>query len=76
MKQLADWLWFRFSRPVVDETGLPGAFDFTLQMTADEAMGVDTEIEAIHEQSGLKISSARRESEMLIVDKVSPPSGN
>lgn len=76
MAQLADWLWFRLSRPVLDETGLHGKFDFTLQMTADDAMGEDTQIENVQEQLGLKIVSGKGQIDTLIVDSASMPAEN
>lgn len=79
-------------RPVVDKTGLPGRFDFTLTWTPDDSqfasMGVrvpppPTDVNAppglftaIQEQLGLKLESTKASVEVLVVDKVERPSQN
>jgi uncharacterized protein (TIGR03435 family) len=79
-------------RPVVDQTNLPGRFDFTLTWTPDEsqfsAMGVKVPaptgdaaappglFTAITEQLGLKLESTRAPVDVLVVDRVEKPSDN
>lgn len=78
-------------RPVVDKTGIDGAFDFTLKWTPDESqfrgMGfyvpVPTEgaplpglFTAIQEQLGLKLDPQKIPAEVLIIDHVERPSEN
>jgi uncharacterized protein (TIGR03435 family) len=78
-------------RPVVDQTGLTGRFDFTLNWTPDEsqfrAMGVRVPpppdnatlpnlFTAIQEQIGLRLEATRAPADVLVVDKVDKPSEN
>jgi uncharacterized protein (TIGR03435 family) len=79
-------------RPVVDRTGLPGRYDFTLTWTADEsqfaALGVRVPppsgdpnappglFTAIQEQLGLKLESTNAPVSVLVVDRVEKPSEN
>jgi uncharacterized protein (TIGR03435 family) len=79
-------------RPVVDQTDLPGRFDFTLTWTPDESqfsgMGVKVPaptgdaaappglFTAITEQLGLKLESTRAPVDVLVVDHVEKPSDN
>lgn len=79
-------------RPVVDRTGLPGRFDFTLTWTPDDSqfrgMGVRVPspssdpnappglFTAIQEQLGLKLESTKAPVEVLVVDRVEKPSDN
>lgn len=79
-------------RPVVDRTGLPGRYDFTLTWTADEsqfvALGVRVPppsgdpnappglFTAIQEQLGLKLDSTNAPVGVLVVDRVEKPSEN
>jgi uncharacterized protein (TIGR03435 family) len=77
-----------FGRPVVDETGLSGTFDFSLSVTpvrrrasASETdtqsdTGETTFDEALKEQLGLKLKPTRTAIQVLIVDHVGRPSGN
>jgi bla regulator protein BlaR1 len=69
----------RLDHPVVDQTGLTGKFDFTLQWTP-EAIATDspgpTFLEALRDQLGLKLTSAKGPIQMLIVDHVESPSEN
>ncbi|OFV92181.1 MAG: hypothetical protein A3G76_17000 [Acidobacteria bacterium RIFCSPLOWO2_12_FULL_65_11] len=79
-------------RPVVDQTGLSGRFDFTLTWTPDESqfatMGIRVPpptadasappglFTAIHEQLGLKFDSTRAPVDVMVVDRVERPSEN
>jgi uncharacterized protein (TIGR03435 family) len=78
-------------RPVVDQTGITGKFDFTLTWTPDESqfrgMGVrvppppDTAtapslFTAIQEQLGLRLESTKAPAEVLIIDRVEKPTEN
>jgi bla regulator protein blaR1 len=90
MKQIADSLPSegRLGRPVVDQTGLTGRFDFTLQWTPESngptQSGADapldsqgtTFLEALKDQLGMKLKSTKAPLEVLVVDHVERPSEN
>ncbi|MGB8844156.1 MAG: TIGR03435 family protein [Terracidiphilus sp.] len=79
-------------RPVVDKTGIAGAFDFTLKWTPDESqfsrLGVfyrppaeDSSLppplfEAIQEQLGLKLEPEKAPVDVLVIDHIERPSAN
>jgi uncharacterized protein (TIGR03435 family) len=78
-------------RPVIDETGLTGAYDFQLEWTPDYALPTtpgDAPVQpssdsshpflasALQEQLGLKLESKKGKIEMLIIDHAEKPSGN
>ena len=72
--------------PVIDETGLKGAWDFTLTWTprvlalhgagSDPVAGVPLE-QAIDKQLGLKLEMEKRRVQALVIDRIdSKPSAN
>ena len=79
-------------RPVVDQTGLQGRFDFMLQWTPDEfqfgPLGVKVPppsnnadappdlYTAIQQQLGLKIESTKAPVDVMVIDHVEKPSEN
>ena len=79
-------------RPVVDKTGLPGRYDFTLTWTPDESQfsGLGVRVPppsgdanappglftAFQEQLGLKLDSTKAPVDVLVVDRVEKPSDN
>jgi uncharacterized protein (TIGR03435 family) len=75
-------------RPVVDQTGLTGRFDFTLQWTRESngpaQSGTDapldsqgtTLLEALKDQLGMKLKSTKAPMDVPVVDHVERPSGN
>jgi uncharacterized protein (TIGR03435 family) len=79
-------------RPVVDQTGLEGRWDFVLKWTPDDAqfaaMGAKATppsdaadappplFTAIREQLGLKLSSEKTAVEVIVIDHVDHPSAN
>jgi uncharacterized protein (TIGR03435 family) len=90
MKLIADSLSSLggLGRPVVDQTGLSGRFDFTLQWmpesNAPEQSGADAPLnplgitfpEALKDQLGMKLKPAKAPMDVLVVDHVEKPSGN
>ncbi len=67
-------------RPVVDETGLNGAFDFTLDWVPEfnappDASGPNFR-EALREQLGLKLEPKQGPVDILVIDHVEHPSEN
>jgi uncharacterized protein (TIGR03435 family) len=79
-------------RPVVDQTGLTGRWDFVLKWTPDEfqfgGLGVRVPpptnapdappdlFTAVQEQLGLKLDSTKAQAEVFVVDRVEKPSEN
>jgi uncharacterized protein (TIGR03435 family) len=79
-------------RPVIDQTGLTGKYNFTLQWTPDDSQfptssgiqestapdpnGRPNLFTAIQEQLGLKLESQKGQVEMIVIDHVERPSGN
>ncbi|HEY1340886.1 MAG TPA: M56 family metallopeptidase [Bryobacteraceae bacterium] len=76
-------------RPVIDKTGLSGRYDFTMEWapqtnsasppdaptTASEPLG-PTSLQALRDELGLKLESARGPVRILVIDKVERPSEN
>ena len=74
-------LYPEFAHPVVDQTGLDGRFDFTLEWTrasnnAELADPGTTIQEALQEQLGLKLKSTKALMDTPVIDHVERPSGN
>lgn len=67
----------RLGRPVVNQTGLTGKFDFKLEWTPEtsESEG-PTFFEALREQLGLKLESTRGPIQTLIIDHIERPTEN
>jgi len=68
-------------RPVVDQTGLSGRFDFLLKWTPDGAQTEDPNappaiFTAIQEQLGLKLEPVKALVDVLVIDHVERPSEN
>jgi uncharacterized protein (TIGR03435 family) len=93
MPEFADFLQARLlDRPVVDQTGLSGRFNFTLEWRPDAAQlagrgpnapQLPPELEsrpdlftAIQEQIGLKLEAAKAPVEVFVIDRVQKPSEN
>jgi bla regulator protein blaR1 len=78
----------RLGRPVVDQTGLTGRFDFTIDWTPESngpaPSGADTQtdsqgttfLEALKEQLGLKLESTKGPMDTIVIDHIEPPSEN
>ena len=68
-------------RPVIDRTGLEGPFDIDLSF-AVQAPGVDVQSDvptlttALREQLGLRLDSTRAPVDVLVIDRVEPPTEN
>lgn len=92
MAEFAGLMQNVLDRPVVDQTGLPGRYDFTLTWTPDESQLANLGIRvpppannadappglftAIQEQLGLKFKATKAPAEVLVIDHVEPPSPN
>lgn len=72
-----DFLSQRLDRPVLDETGLTGAFEITLDWVSDSDDPVGPSIfTAVQEQLGLKLERRRAGVETLVIDHADKPSEN
>jgi uncharacterized protein (TIGR03435 family) len=89
MAYLAWWLGRMQNRPGVDQTGLPGFFDFTLEFVPDNLVdrkGPNGEpspsfdgpsiYTALREQLGLKLESTKAPVEVMVIDHVERASAN
>jgi bla regulator protein blaR1 len=88
MDHLAAYLptLIRFGRPIVNRTGLDGAFDLSLQFTPERsiASAADTQpdapgttaFEALKEQLGLTLKPIKASLQVLVVDHVEQPTPN
>ena len=90
--ELAHMMQFNMlDRPVVDQTGLQGTYDFVLTWAPDESQATQDGTKApspngepdvpglftaVQEQLGLKLSAAKTEVEVMVVDRVEQPSPN
>jgi uncharacterized protein (TIGR03435 family) len=69
-------------RPVVDQTGLKGRYDFVFKTAFDRASGATTGpsgesiFTAVEEQLGLKLEARKEPIEILVIDHVERPSEN
>jgi len=82
MKDFAFILQFMLDRPVIDQTGLQGRYDFVLKWTSNDANVADPAtaspsiFTAMPEELGLKLESVRVPADVLVVDKLERPSEN
>jgi len=65
-------------RMVIDDTNLPGMFDWTLKWAteADDATAGPTIFAALEEQLGLKLEPAKAPVDVIVVDHVNRPTAN
>lgn len=78
MAQLSNYVGNRIGRFVVDQTGLPAGYDFTLNWTQGEAgdSGLPSLVTAVHEQLGLKLESRKTPVDVLVIDSIDRPTEN
>ena len=92
MSQFTAVLQNSTDRPVVDQTGLSGRYDFTLNFTPDPAQAALIGIPpapaadnpdaapdlfaAFQQQLGLKLEPTRAPVDVMVIDKVEKPSEN
>jgi uncharacterized protein (TIGR03435 family) len=72
---------FYEDRPIIDQTGLTGRYDFTLKWTdditkEDEPDAPPSIFTAIKEQLGLRVDAIKGPAEVLVIDHIDRPSGN
>ena len=73
--------FFVHDRPIVDQTGLPGSYDFKLRYTYDEVNATDLNappglFTAVQEQLGLKFLPTKSPVDVFVIDHVERPSAN
>jgi len=80
MKAVAGMLTSQVETPVVDHTGLPGYYDFTLQFgrpwSSNNPESWPDISTAVQEQLGLKLDSIRAPIEVFVIDHMEMPSAN
>ena len=89
MARLADSLGHQVDRIVVDNTGLKGEYDFTVEWSPENHEGsilsaVEEKVgltgppifEALPQQMGLKLESAKGPVQVIVIDSVGRPSSN
>jgi uncharacterized protein (TIGR03435 family) len=83
MQHLADVLGSQLHAPVIDRTGLTGAFDFafTLEPPSDPTTAASQDLDssiitALQEQLGLKLETTKAPGEFLIIDHLERPTEN
>jgi len=78
MAALADYLGRQLNQAVVDNTGLKGTFDFTLEWAKDDTgeATAPTIFTALQEQLGLRLESRKVPMEVIVVDSIGKPSEN
>ncbi|HWG16331.1 MAG TPA: TIGR03435 family protein [Acidobacteriaceae bacterium] len=83
MDDFALMMLYEVQRPLVNQTGLTGRYDFNLKFTKDEqaAAAADTNaapglFTAVQEQLGLKLDAVKAPAPVLVVDAITRPSAN
>jgi uncharacterized protein (TIGR03435 family) len=81
MEEFASTMESVVDRPVADQTGLTGRWDFLLKWRPDESVTSDANalpglFTAIQEQIGLKLEAVKAPVDVLVIDHVERPSAN
>jgi uncharacterized protein (TIGR03435 family) len=76
--RLAEYLSGQAGRPVIDNTGLKGEYDFRVEWAMEETPGslAPSVFTALQEQLGLKLNATKGAIEMIVVDRAERPSAN
>jgi uncharacterized protein (TIGR03435 family) len=74
LSKLADFLSNQLGRPVFDQTGVTGDFDFVLYYTPENGTPDDTNpypgiFNALREQLGLRLNATKGPVELLVIDR-------
>ena len=78
-------VWINDGRPVVDQTGLSGIYDFTLAFSPEDGVSPDKYqtgsygpalVQALKKQLGLKVDSTKAPVKSLVIDHIERPSAN
>jgi len=78
LSELVDYLAKQLNHPLVDDTGLVGRYDFTLQWTPDSPTGSPgpSLSNALEQQLGLKLEERIARVEFLVIDNLEKVSEN
>jgi uncharacterized protein (TIGR03435 family) len=80
MSNLILGMQFFLDRPLVDQTGLDGRYDFTIHYAEDETNAAPNAppgiFTAVQEQLGLKFETAKALVDVLVIDHAERPSPN
>lgn len=77
MARLAEYLAAQAGRPVVDNTGLKGEYDFRVEWSTDDTDTSGPSVfAAFDEQLGLRLDATKGPIEMIVVDRVEKASAN
>jgi uncharacterized protein (TIGR03435 family) len=87
MEHLASWVARRMNAPVVDATGVPGVFDFTLDWTPESRLPtaptagvasdpVPTLFTALRQQLGVEVESRKVPTDTIVIDRAEKASEN
>lgn len=81
MADFALYLQFFVDRPVVDETGLAGKYDFVMDWSRNEVPANDPDappgiFTAMQEQLGLKLEPKKDTAQVMVIDHAERPSAN
>jgi uncharacterized protein (TIGR03435 family) len=78
MARLSEYLSGQAGRPVIDNTGLSGEYDFRVEWATDEAIGSSgpSIFTALQEQLGLKLDATKGPIEMIVIDGAEKASAN
>ena len=81
MPELALELLGSVDRPIVDQTGLKGRYDFQLKWLTDDSHSTDPDappglFTAIQEQLGLKLEPVKAPADVLVIEQVQKPGAN
>ena len=81
MTDFAQTLQLMGDKPVVDQTGLSGRYDFTLLWTPDAMRATEPDaapplFTAVQEQLGLKLEATRTPTDVFVIDAATKPTQN
>ena len=83
MEDFALMMLYEVQRPLVNQTGLTGRYDFDLKFTKDlqaatvaDANAAPGLFTAVQEQMGLRLDAVKAPAPVLVVDAIERPSAN
>jgi uncharacterized protein (TIGR03435 family) len=81
MADFAFCMQFFLDRPIVDQSGIAGKYDFTLKWSFDDSATGDANaapglFTAVQQQLGLKLEAVKAPADVIVIDHVERPSAN